>query len=107
MALLACEETIFEPDISEESVQLLAPANGSVVNTESVQFNWEGVEGATSYRIQIANPDFENASQILVDSTTDVLSFSERITPGSYQWRVRAQNDGHQTLYTTASFSVE
>lgn len=106
-SVLACEETIFEPDISGETVQLLAPTDGSVVTTEAVQFNWDEIDGASDYRLQVATPNFTNASQVIVDTTVTSLSFLERVTSGNYQWRVRAQNSGHQTSYSLATFSVE
>ncbi|MDC7996886.1 hypothetical protein [Gilvibacter sediminis] len=103
----SCEETIFEPDISEDAVSILAPVDGVTIDNETTRFSWNGIDGATEYRIQVATPNFENATQILTDSVVDQFSLEIRLSSGSYQWRVRAQNSGHQTPYTTATFTVE
>lgn len=105
--VFSCEETLFEPDISEDTINLLAPVDGVTVRSETTQFSWSGIDGATSYRIQVAQPSFENASQILVDTVVEQLSYSERLFSGEYQWRVRGENSGHQTPFTTATFIVQ
>jgi len=105
-AFISCEETLLEEDLSEAQISILAPNDGSVLTSENVQFNWDSVEQATSYRMQIATPNFNAATQILVDTTVSSLQFTARVLSGEYQWRVRAQNSGSQTPYNTASFSV-
>ena len=107
LALLSCEETLFEPDISEEAVNILAPLDGVAIRSEITRFSWSAVSGATAYRLQVATPNFENASQILVDTVVEQLSLEERLLSGQYQWRVRAENSGHQTAFTSALFTVE
>lgn len=106
LCLFSCEETIFEADISDQTVSLLAPSDGSNITTENVQFNWEEVTDASSYQLQIATPSFNAATQVVLDTTISRLQFTERLIIGEYQWRVRAKNTGHQTQYKTASFSV-
>tara|TARA_R110000796_G_scaffold81456_2_gene179407 strand:- start:4662 stop:5354 length:693 start_codon:yes stop_codon:yes gene_type:complete len=111
---LSCDDIIELEDISNQEILVLAPKEGSIIGSNTVNFNWEKVNDATAYHMQIAQPDFENASQILVDSTMveDTLGFvSTRIEKallnGSYQWRIKASNSGFETGYVTFGFEVQ
>ena len=106
LSLYSCEEILFEEDITDDVVSLIAPSDGTEVESTSLTFSWNTVDQATSYRLQIARPTFENATQIVEDTTVTTASFSTTLTKNNYQWRVRAQNTGSQTAYTTASFSI-
>ena len=75
---------------------------------ENVNFSWDFVEDAEDYRIQVAQPDFDNTIQIVLDSiVTSTTNFTQTLSSGNYQWRVRADNSGYSTAYTTNSFAVE
>lgn len=105
--LSSCEETLFETDISNESVTILAPLEGSQLDITSISFNWTEVDQADSYQIQIATPNFGSAQQIVTDVVLDsITSYSTQLNPNDYQWRVRALNSAYQTGYSTASFRV-
>lgn len=111
--LTACEEIFEETDISNEQVQLLAPTNQSVVTDSIVNFNWNGVEEADSYLVQIASPNFENAAQFVLDTVMVVDStyignrISKKLSNASYEWRVQAQNSGFSTEFSTNGFTVQ
>ena len=105
--VLSCSEIIEVPDISDITVNVLAPINGAVLNTTNVSFTWDDVEDAESYRLQIANPNFENAIQIPVDSTLTETNFTTTLDIGNYEWRIQALNSGYQTSYTTQSLTIE
>ena len=109
----ACDDIIEVNDISNSEVMILAPKEGSIVTSNTINFNWEGVEDATGYNIQIAQPTFENAFQILLDSLIeqDTLGFSRtnlnyKLLNGNYQWRIKAHNSGYSSNYYSFSFSV-
>lgn len=104
---LSCEEILLEKDISTESVELFAPIDGSIIKSNQVIFNWNKLEFANSYTLQVAKPDFENASQILLNSNLEEISYEEALPPGDYEWRVQAFNSGYKTLFSSASFSVQ
>lgn len=104
--LCSCE-AIFVENISNASVTILAPTEGTTVAKGAVNFNWNVVEDAESYQIQIATPTFTNASQIVLDTTITKTSFSKNLTVGAYQWRVNALNSDYQTKYTSTSFEVQ
>lgn len=110
--MYSCDDIIEVEDISDRTVILVAPTNDAILSSGTIHFDWEPVEDAESYRIQIATPDFDAPLQIvedstLVDSTATNTTFSTSLDEGAYQWRVRAQNSDYQTNYTTQSFTVE
>ena len=113
IVLTACEDIFEVTDISNEQVQLLAPTNESVVTDSIVNFNWNGVEEADAYLVQIATPDFENASQFVMDTVISVDStfignrISKTLLDNTYQWRVQAQNSGFSTEFSTNGFTVQ
>ncbi|MEP2236882.1 MAG: hypothetical protein ABJI22_00900 [Maribacter sp.] len=108
----SCEEILEVSDISEKEVILLAPSDSSVVTQTEVNFTWQEVFEATSYHVQIAQPNFTNATQIVADTlvVVDSTYIGSRITRtlsnNSYEWRVKAQNSDFETPYTTNSFIV-
>ncbi|WP_350290172.1 hypothetical protein [uncultured Croceitalea sp.] len=110
----ACEDILEEVDISSQTVTVFAPVEGSVVNTNAVQFNWNRVEEATSYRFQLADPNFENTRQLLIDSILPLdslgnvnTSINQTLLNGNYAWRIKALNSNFETSYTTANFQVD
>ena len=105
--VINCDDIIEVEDISNDNVTLLAPTNGTILNITDLTFTWQALEDAESYHIQIATPSFSEALQIVSDSIVTVLRFSTTLDANEYQWRVRAENSGYQTLYTTQSFTIE
>ncbi len=104
--LFACEEIIYEKDISNDSVVIIAPANNANLTNTSVNFSWQAIEGANKYQLQIAEPHFTNATQIVLDTTISNLIFTKELPNIHYQFRVKAQNSAYETAYSTNSFSI-
>ncbi len=103
-SLIACDDIIEETDISEKQITVLAPLDGSNVPGNQVSFNWNLLEEADSYRVQVAQPNFENATQILMDSlvvrdTLDQIANRVQLglLNGNYQWRIKGLNSGFET----------
>ncbi|TXE15320.1 hypothetical protein ES692_17225 [Psychroserpens burtonensis] len=107
LSLSSCDDIIEVVDISQNTISVLAPTNTSVLAEGDITFSWDVLQDATQYKLQIATPTFENASQILLDSTITATNFSKTLELGNYEWRVRAENSEYQTLYITQNFSVE
>ncbi len=107
LSVIACDDIIEVVDISNKTVSILAPTNDAILKTNEITFTWEALEEAETYQIQIATPNFVNATQILVDSTLAKTSFTKTLDSGSYQWRVRAGNSDYQTAYTVISFDLD
>lgn len=108
----ACEDILEVPDISNQSVAILAPMEQAALTDSLVTLSWEDLEEAEAYQVQLATPDFENAAQILLDSTivldTTFLGTQvyKTLNNGAYQWRVRALNSNYSTPFSGASFTV-
>ena len=107
LLFFSCDDILEVEDISGEQVRVLAPTDGSVIAQNAVDFNWQTVNEATGYTVQIATPSFENAAQILLDSTivVDTLGsirtqIRQTLMNGNYEWRVNAFNSGFGTGYT-------
>jgi len=102
----SCEDIIFEEDISESNLKILAPTNGASVLSGNISFNWEAVTDADKYQIQIATPNFANAMQIVLDSSISNTSFTKQLLANNYEWRVRALNSAFETSYFTNTLIV-
>ena len=110
----SCEDILEEPDLSTQRVNLLAPKDGSILNDNQATFNWEKIEDATAYQVQIATPNFENAAQFILDSimAKDSLGnlptrIDQALLNGNYQWRVKAKNTGFETPFARGGFAVD
>jgi hypothetical protein len=99
-------EAILVKDISNTQVITLAPTEGAQVVAGTISLRWELVDEATSYRVQVATPNFDNATQVLLDSSVSTNAIDVALTAGTYQWRVSALNSEYSTRYTTISFTV-
>lgn len=100
-----CKEFI-EPSIAKRTVLQLAPANGSESKQYSQTFWWETVEDALKYRLQVVSPDFDKTQRLILDTLVAVNKFNYTLEPGSYEWRIRAENGSSQTAYVKSAFVV-
>lgn len=113
LVLFSCEEIFEVTDISEQQVSILAPTDQSVVTDTLVNFNWNSVSEADSYQVQVATPDFQNTSQLVLDTILVLDStyvgnrISKKLTNNNYQWRIKALNSDFETEYSLSSFTVE
>lgn len=103
---VSCSDIVEEPDITQEQVIIIAPADQTEVKGNVINFTWELVKDANAYLLQVASPDFDQASQVYVDSLISGTSFAKELLPNDYQWRVKAINSAYETLYSYSSFSV-
>lgn len=106
ISFASCEEILLETDISDEVVQLVAPANNSNFNSTGITFTWETVPDATKYRLQIAKPNFENPTQIVLDTIVTSTYFTQQLAIANYEWRVKALNSAYGTGYSSRFFAV-
>ncbi|TXK78900.1 hypothetical protein [Mesonia sp. K4-1] len=104
--LTGCEDIIEVDNISEERVKLLAPADDVISNSTTISFSWEMIEEADAYQLQVAKPSFEEAIEIVTDTTSSSTRYSETYSEGNFEWRVKALNSAYETEYTTHSFSI-
>ena len=74
-----CDDIIEVEDISNTTVIILAPTNNAVLNNTTLTFSWEPIESAETYQIQIATPTFDEALQIVVDSTAIIAKSAKPV----------------------------
>lgn len=103
--LTGCKEFI-EPSIEKRNVVLLAPANGAESSLYSQTFWWEPVEDALKYRLQVVSPNFDQTVRLILDTLIKTNKFNYTLDPGSYEWRVSAENGSSQTRYFKSSFFI-
>ena len=103
---LSCRD-IFDIDLSEANVNVLAPVDNHVTDVFTQNFWWEEVEGADSYQIQLVEPSFSSIYDFLVDTNLTHEHYVHTLEPGSYQWRIRAKNNSSQSPWQTYSLHVD
>jgi hypothetical protein len=72
---------------------LLGPDHGSSIYDRTPTFAWQGIDAASSYRIQV--DDSESFDSLLIDETVTSASYTpaDALPDGTYYWRVLASND--------------
>ncbi|UZJ64268.1 hypothetical protein OKW96_18085 [Sphingobacterium sp. KU25419] len=90
----------------EKTVNLIGPKNDLITLDTTLTFLWEKHIDATSYRLQIATPDFESIERLPIDSviTKDYVELT--LKPGTYEWRVRPENRGSVGIYTSRKLVI-
>jgi hypothetical protein len=101
ITLLTSCDAIIEPSISKKQVILEAPADQYQSTSYSINFWWDEVEHALSYRLQVVSQSFSSPGGLILDTVVTKTRFSINLDPGKYQWRVLAQNGSSQTAYTS------
>lgn len=98
LLLGACAD-ILEDDITGRGVILLTPPDNHQTSSNLIEFRWEAVPDAMRYRIQIADPDFQNPVRIVLDTLISATRLATSLSPGSYTWQVRGENPNSHTSY--------
>lgn len=99
---ISCDD-ILEDDITNGLIQPISPVEGSVIESNVVNFQWNSLDGADDYRLQVYAANQVRVFDTLVNSTTIQLPLSQ----GQYHWRVRGENSAYQSTYSLSlSFSV-
>lgn len=102
ISLVACED-ILEKNITNDTVQIIYPQNSQVIYSNVVDFQWNALNGAKKYRLQV----YAASSNMVLDSLVTQTHFSFPLGEGNYQWRVRGENYAYTSNYTfNNSFSV-
>lgn len=104
--LSGCNDFI-EKDLKDKEVTIYAPSQNYTTTTATVTFYWQKLDGARSYHIQIAKPSFDGMVSLLTDTLCTGSQFSYVFTPGTYQWRIRAENGTTETPYITRNIQID
>ncbi|MFB3389830.1 hypothetical protein [Flavobacterium sp. LAR06] len=94
----SCED-ILEEDISDDTIQILSPANNAKIESNVVGFKWNSLKGADKYRIQV----YESDQVLVLDSLTTKTSITLPLKAGTYIWRVRGENYAYESIYSFPS----
>ena len=92
------------PDIGQKRVVVVSPQAGAEIAQEEVAFAWENVKGATTYRLRIVSPSFDDIQWLAEDITLEGTLYRLALPQGTYQWQIQALNEVHQTAAQTYSF---
>jgi hypothetical protein len=55
----------------------------------------------------LATPSFDQAAQISIDSLVTTSSLTTEVLPNLYEWRIRAENSGYVTPFSSQNFEVQ
>lgn len=103
----ACRKDFVVVDISNKTLSINAPANNTATTLNLVTFWWDELDGAEKYNLQVVRPDFSKAVQLLLDTNIVGNKFNYSLKPGSYQWRIKATNAGHSTVFQTFNLRID
>lgn len=99
---ISCDD-ILEDDITNGLIQPIFPIEGSVIESNVVNFQWNTLDGADEYRVQVYEGNQLKVYDTLVNKTNLQLPLSE----GQYHWRVRGENSAYQSTYSfSLAFSI-
>lgn len=106
LLVFACED-VFEINIDNKQVMLLAPSDELLTEQTLHTFWWEEVEGSTEYTLQIVEGTFAAAYAMVLDTTIAKNQYEYSLSSGDYQWRVSAHNSDYETYFTVHTLSVD
>jgi predicted secreted protein len=105
--VVACTKDLIVKDIKDAPLTVLAPANNTRTPLNAITFWWEHVDGAEKYNIQIVKPNFGNIQSLIADTNVAGNKYTRSLTPGVYQWRIRAYNGGGNTSYYVYNLTID
>lgn len=83
-------------NLSNQTLLLTTPSDFFSTNNPAINFDWQSLEGAETYLLQIGTPDF---STLLLEEELTAPGYNFTIlNDGQYSWRVRAVNESSLTM---------
>lgn len=95
ISAFSCDD-IIEDDIADDMVLVVSPLEGAEIESNVVNFQWNQLDGADEYRVQV----YGSGQNIVVDSVVSSTRFICPLNAGHYQWRVRGENSAYQSSYS-------
>lgn len=93
---IACDDVV-EENIEDDIVVATYPTQGTIITGNAVTFEWENLEGADDYRVQIFS---EGTQTSVLDSLVEGQNtLTYVMNPGNFSWRVRGENFAYVTAY--------
>lgn len=106
LIVFQCDD-IVEEDISDDEVFLFAPADGVEVDSGSVTFVWDFLDGASNYRLLVVSPDFDAPANVYADTLLADNKFTVTLDkPGTYAWGISASNSAYATPFFVNNFTI-
>ena len=90
--VMGCRD-VFEKDISEKEVVLVAPADSVETTRATLTF------GATGYRLVVVSPSFDRIELYVLDTLVEGNQYAYTLEPGRYEWGVRPENSAYEGIY--------
>lgn len=106
VSVTACEE-IFDEDLSNKKLEILAPSNNLTTTKTTLTFWWNEMKDADIYQLQVVRTHFDSISSIAADTSLAGNKFALTLNPGRYQWRVWAENTGTNSDTVTYNLTIE
>ncbi len=103
---VACDDFI-EKNIEDDYITLIAPANNLTTIQLTHTFWWDWLDGAEYYNMQIVEGSFSGVTNFVLDTIISDNKFVYTLYPGSFQWRVRGENNGGVTNFTTFNLTID
>lgn len=104
---VSCTKDFVVKNIEKEKIVINSPADNLNTPSNQITFWWDELDGAEDYKIQIVKPNFNSPQQLIVDTVISDNKFIYTFVPGTYQWRIRANNSGGSTDYFTRTLTVD
>lgn len=95
----ACDE-VLEISLTGKKPVLLSPVNNLNTIDTLQTFYWEKLAGATKYQLQIVSPKFDSIVRLIHDTIILQNIFPKDMDTGTYQWRVKAINNGSESDFS-------
>jgi len=105
--IVACTKDFVVKNIKDATITILAPANNTKTPLNAVTFWWELVDGAEKYNIQIVKPNFTAIQTLVADTNIVGNKYTRSLTPGNYQWRIKAINAGGSSAYLVYNLTID
>ena len=96
--VMGCRD-VFEKDISEKEVELIAPADSVETTHATLTFVWEERDGATGYRLVVVSPSFDRIELYVLDTLVEGNQYTYTLEPGRDEWGVRPENSAYEGIY--------
>jgi len=107
IGIYSCED-VFEKNLDKRDLSVLSPPLDFQTSQNQITFWWEQIKGANHYNIQLVDSNFDYIKEIIVDTNVT----GEKVTisifrPGTYMWRMRAENNTSATPYIIGSLTID
>lgn len=107
VAFFCCCQDLLVNDISDQEIEAYSPKDSISITTTNVTFWWESLDDATQYNIQVVSPSFNSIQKLWYDSIITSNKIELALSPGIFEWRIKAINDISETKFTSNSFRID